>query len=77
MSFASSPSATPEFIEQRKRALKRYLTLICRHPVLIKDDTVRYFFTASGAVGHVTVTCYCVVITRSCVGRWIKTKGEV
>lgn len=37
-----------EFIEQRRRCLKRYLTLICRHPTLIRDDVVRYFFTTVG-----------------------------
>ncbi|XP_019853027.1 PREDICTED: sorting nexin-8-like [Amphimedon queenslandica] len=41
-------SQSSEFIEQRRRALRRYLCLIARHPVLLQDEVVRYFFTASG-----------------------------
>jgi sorting nexin-8 len=44
----ASITAKEDFIEQRKRSLKRYLTLICRHPILSRDEVVRYFFTASG-----------------------------
>ncbi len=38
------------FIEQRRRSLKRFLILICRHPTLRRDEVVRYFFTTVGQV---------------------------
>lgn len=41
--------ADAHFIEQRRRALVRYLTLIVRHPMLSEDKIVRYFFVFQGA----------------------------
>ena len=42
--------ASPAFIEQRRRALKRYMVLLVRHPVLAKDEIVKVFLTAGGQV---------------------------
>lgn len=39
---------SPAFIEQRRRALKRYMVLVVRHPVLAKDEIVKVFLTAGG-----------------------------
>lgn len=41
-------AASSTFIEQRRRALKRFLLLIVRHPVLAKDEVVRLFLTTTG-----------------------------
>ena len=41
-------SASSVFVEQRRRALKRFLTLIVRHPILSKDEVVKFFLTAGG-----------------------------
>jgi len=41
-------AASSAFIEQRRRALKRFLLLICRHPVLARDEVVRFFLNATG-----------------------------
>ena len=40
--------AAAAFIEQRRRALKRFLTLVARHPVLSQDEAVKFFLTAGG-----------------------------
>ena len=40
--------AAAAFIEQRRRALKRFLTLVVRHPVLSEDEAVKFFLTAGG-----------------------------
>ncbi|KAK2150840.1 hypothetical protein LSH36_386g02005, partial [Paralvinella palmiformis] len=37
-----------EFIEHRKKALRRFLTLIARHPVISDDAIVKYFLTFKG-----------------------------
>lgn len=42
-------AASPSFIEQRRKALRRFLLLIRRHPVLRDDEIVRYFFSFTGA----------------------------
>lgn len=36
------------FIEQRRRALKRFLVLVVRHPILARDEMVKFFLTAGG-----------------------------
>ncbi|XP_064406510.1 sorting nexin-8-like isoform X2 [Halichondria panicea] len=41
-------STAAAFIEQRRRALKRFLTLVVRHPVLSEDEAVKFFLTAGG-----------------------------
>jgi sorting nexin-8 len=38
------------FIEQRRRALKRFLLLVVRHPILAKDDITKIFLSAGGQV---------------------------
>lgn len=38
------------FIEQRRRALKRFLLLVVRHPILAKDDITKIFLSAAGQV---------------------------
>ena len=38
------------FIEQRRRALKRFLLLVVRHPILAKDDVTKIFLSAAGQV---------------------------
>ncbi|XP_066911561.1 sorting nexin-8-like [Clytia hemisphaerica] len=45
--------ANTEFIEGRRRALKRFLVLILRHPAIGKDPIVNYFLTFKGSdAGH-------------------------
>ncbi|KAL9956859.1 hypothetical protein ACROYT_G038406 [Oculina patagonica] len=41
--------ASKEFIEARKRALKRFLMLVVRHPVLCEDRIVNFFLTVKGS----------------------------
>lgn len=41
--------ASKEFIEARKRSLKRFLTLVVRHPVLCEDKIVNFFLTVKGS----------------------------
>lgn len=41
--------ASTEFIQNRRRALKRFLNLIARHPVISQDQIVTYFLTFSGS----------------------------
>ena len=42
--------ADREFIELRRRSLKRFLVLVVRHPVLVEDRITKYFLTFSGSV---------------------------
>ncbi|XP_065065788.1 sorting nexin-8-like [Rhopilema esculentum] len=45
--------ASKEFIEARRRALKRFMMLVVRHPVMSNDPIVTYFMTFKGSdVGH-------------------------
>eukprot|EP00794_Sanderia_malayensis_P008844 gene8844-9792_t len=45
--------ASKEFIEARRRALKRFLVLVTRHPIMTNDPIVTYFMTFKGSdVGH-------------------------
>ena len=46
------PTASKEFIEQRRRALKRCLTQIARHPTLYEDRIVVFFLTVKTSVSH-------------------------
>ncbi|XP_031567509.1 sorting nexin-8-like [Actinia tenebrosa] len=41
--------ASKEFIEARRRALKRFLNVVARHPVLSNDRIVIFFFTIKGS----------------------------
>ncbi|KAK3754436.1 hypothetical protein QZH41_009222, partial [Actinostola sp. cb2023] len=41
--------ASKEFIEARRKALKRFLSLVARHPVLCDDKIVIFFFTIKGS----------------------------
>lgn len=43
------------FIEQRRRALKRFLLLVVRHPILAKDDITKIFLSATGQVRQATI----------------------
>uniref|UniRef100_A0A2R5LKU5 Putative sorting nexin-8-like apis mellifera sorting nexin-8-like protein n=1 Tax=Ornithodoros turicata TaxID=34597 RepID=A0A2R5LKU5_9ACAR len=40
--------ADAQFIEERRRALKRFLTLVARHPVLSEDKSLVVFLTFNG-----------------------------
>ncbi|XP_015608090.1 sorting nexin-8 isoform X2 [Cephus cinctus] len=40
--------ANSQFLEERRRSLLRFLTLIARHPVVNKDPIVHFFFTYIG-----------------------------
>ncbi|XP_043469472.1 sorting nexin-8-like [Leptopilina heterotoma] len=40
--------ADSQFLEERRRSLLRFLTLIARHPVVNKDPIVQFFFTYTG-----------------------------
>jgi len=45
--------ASKEFIEARRRALKRFLVLVVRHPIMCSDPIVTYFMTFKGSdAGH-------------------------
>ncbi|CAF3308914.1 unnamed protein product [Rotaria socialis] len=37
-----------EFIEERRRSLKRYLQILCRHPVLCETEIIKFFLTFQG-----------------------------
>ncbi|CAG0920401.1 unnamed protein product [Notodromas monacha] len=37
------------FVEERRKALKRWLEIVCRHPVLCANDVLRFFLTFQGA----------------------------
>lgn len=41
--------ANTEFIEERRRALKRFLVLVLRHPAMSDDPIVTYFLTFKGS----------------------------
>ncbi|RUS75487.1 hypothetical protein EGW08_016755 [Elysia chlorotica] len=41
--------ASREFIEQRKKCLRRYLNIIARHPQMCEDKLLRFFLTFSGS----------------------------
>nr|XP_054762514.1 sorting nexin-8-like isoform X1 [Lytechinus pictus] len=41
--------ANREFIEQRRKSLVRFLTLVVRHPTFHRSEVVRYFLTFSGS----------------------------
>ncbi|XP_059472737.1 sorting nexin-8-like isoform X2 [Neocloeon triangulifer] len=41
-----------KFIEERRRALRRWLTLVSQHPVLSEDPTTRFFLTFTGPKVH-------------------------
>lgn len=43
-------AASSAFIEQRRRSLKRFMVLIVRHPILAKDELIKFFLTAGGQV---------------------------
>lgn len=44
MNFA----ANAEFIEDRRKALKRFLNFVARHPTLSEDRAVQFFLTFVG-----------------------------
>lgn len=44
------PAADREFIEERRRALKRFLNLVARHPPLCEDVLLKLFLSFSGPV---------------------------
>lgn len=53
--FRLIPSLPPKkivsdahFLESRRRALHRWLTLVCRHPVISQDSIVQFFLTDQG-----------------------------
>ncbi|CAF3957253.1 unnamed protein product, partial [Rotaria magnacalcarata] len=37
-----------EFIEERRRSLKRYLQILCRHPVICETEIIKFFLTFQG-----------------------------
>lgn len=39
-----------EFIEERRRGLKRYLQILCRHPTIYDTDIIKFFLTFQGTV---------------------------
>lgn len=44
------PSADREFIEARRRALKRFVNLVARHPPFSEDVVLKLFLSFSGPV---------------------------
>ncbi|KAL3214556.1 hypothetical protein MRX96_034831 [Rhipicephalus microplus] len=51
--------ADSHFIEERRRALRRFLTLVARHPVLGFDKAVNIFLTFSGTDVQTRLKEYC------------------
>lgn len=45
-----SPPADREFIEGRRRALKRFINLVARHPPFSEDVLLKLFLSFSGSV---------------------------
>lgn len=45
--------ASKEFIEARRRALRRFVNLVGRHPVLYDDKLVVFFLTVKASVGKI------------------------
>ena len=43
-------AASKEFIESRRRSLKRFLNIIARHPVINDDKMFVWFLTTKGSV---------------------------
>ncbi|CAF4539310.1 unnamed protein product, partial [Rotaria sp. Silwood2] len=37
-----------EFIEERRRSLKRYLQIVCRHPTICETEIIKFFLTYQG-----------------------------
>lgn len=76
----SSFAASKEFIEARKRALKRFLMLVVRHPVLCEDKIVNFFLTVKGSVGH--LLAFAVNLSEvgvggvGCSGVWQEVKYQ-
>lgn len=44
------PPADREFIEARRRALKRFINLVARHPPFSEDGVLKLFLSFSGPV---------------------------
>ena len=63
-----SLKADKEFIEQRRRALRRFLNLIVRHPVMKDDDIVKYFLTFPGTVTNNLLLPNTMLYSRSSYG---------
>ncbi|KFM81164.1 Sorting nexin-8, partial [Stegodyphus mimosarum] len=40
--------ADNQFIEERRKSLKRFLNLLARHPVISEDKILHFFLTFSG-----------------------------
>ena len=43
-------TADESFLNEREHALGRFLSLICRHPVLRQDEALKFFVTFNGRV---------------------------
>ncbi len=39
-----------EFIEERRRALKHFLEILCRHPIICQTEIIKFFLTFQGTV---------------------------
>lgn len=39
-----------DFVEKRRKSLERYLTRICRHPVLQRDESLKIFLREDNLV---------------------------
>lgn len=50
LSPCSLPAADREFIEARRRALRRFINLVARHPPFSEDVALRLFLSFSGPV---------------------------
>ena len=48
MNFLYIFSANREFIEQRRKSLRRFLNLVARHPKMYDDKLVKFFLTFIG-----------------------------
>ena len=74
------PPADREFIEARRRALKRFINLVARHPPFSEDTILRLFLSFSGPVstpgdlggdlGCPGSRCYVVSFRSLCLLPW-------
>jgi hypothetical protein len=39
-----------EFIEERRRSLKHFLEILCRHPIICETEIIKFFLTFQGTV---------------------------
>jgi sorting nexin-8 len=44
-----------EFIEERRRSLKHFLEILCRHPIICETEIIKFFLTFQGTVRIINI----------------------